>query len=679
VTLAPDTSAEQVIGELRRQFERQLYQGATARAHAKGRKDASKTDVRAEYRKRHRPTGSVPRALAALKRSRVGRLAAAIFSLARLAIAIAAFGLILLEFRPPQSPGVARILHYADALLAGYGVVQEVADRLRKRSDRDADASGQADTSPRAEGAPSLVTPDSGPVSEQLRRCSGRMAHNVLEQARPATATGEKTREPSPAEIRSAWSALEIPLSPPAPERRASRSLKALAVRGVAIVGVAAIFYATFTLVLRRISLSHYWQAGLILLTFFALYLTLVNAPRAITAVWHGLSTLPSKVAGQAGWLAGIPGLITSRRSTHTEQPLRERRSGRRLTSSWAASVESTADRLEGDLLRASQSQPFAAERTDYQAAQHALHKARDFAKRPDLTGGGPASWLGRPWRRAADWWTGYHFDMARAELHTARQALLQIEGEEEVKSHLADMAAAVVSELTAGDLRINAYLKTLDLLAPAGRQITPGDRAQLREIRKVCDDADDSWHADARSFRNALILAGSFLILVLAVVAVAAALDQSFRTVFAPPSGAVASAWYVLEIELIASLSGLTGAVLALRHYSGFRRTYGLPSAQAILKGSTAAVLGLLGVILMRSGIVPRLKLHSTVQIFGVAIIFGFAQYLFTRLLDQRARDVLKSAGPGNDRSVPPRIPAGSQETSLVTTESPANRRRRA
>jgi hypothetical protein len=131
-----------------------------------------------------------------------------------------------------------------------------------------------------------------------------------------------------------------------------------------------------------------------------------------------------------------------------------------------------------------------------------------------------------------------------------------------------------------------------------------------------------------------------------------------------------------VLEIELIASLSGLTGAVLSLRNYTGFAWTYGLPFVQALLKGSTGAATGLFGVVLVLSGVVTSLKLSSQWEVFAVAIIFGYAQYLFTRVIDQKAVDVLKNASSRNDPSVAAQVPAGTLSPSFVTTpvQSPAN-----
>ena len=129
-----------------------------------------------------------------------------------------------------------------------------------------------------------------------------------------------------------------------------------------------------------------------------------------------------------------------------------------------------------------------------------------------------------------------------------------------------------------------------------------------------------------------------------------------------------------MLELELIASLSGLTGAVLSLRNYIGFQYAYGLPFVQAFLKGTTGAATGLFGVLLVRSAITGSLTLKPGASAFVVAVIFGYAQYLFTRLVDQQANTVLKSAGSRSDPSNTPSVPPGGDAPALLTT-SPAPR----
>lgn len=154
--------------------------------------------------------------------------------------------------------------------------------------------------------------------------------------------------------------------------------------------------------------------------------------------------------------------------------------------------------------------------------------------------------------------------------------------------------------------------------------------------------------------------------------VALIAGGDKGFRSVFAG-SGAAPGGWYVFELELIASLAGLTSAVLALRSYTGFQFTYGLPFVQAWLKGGLGAATGLMGVLLVQSGVISSLKPQSGGGVMATAIIFGSAQYLFTRLVDQHAQGILQSAGSPNDPATDPRTPAGVTPPDLATISASA------
>jgi IPT/TIG domain-containing protein len=341
------------------------------------------------------------------------------------------------------------------------------------------------------------------------------------------------------------------------------------------------------------------------------------------------------------------------------------------LVPGWVASVRSTADRLAGELAQTSCQDPPPYYATICQTVEKAIHQACEHASRRGLiVRNRPFKRLRSMWRRIADWWTGGEVDQAWAQLHTAAQFLLVIQAPDVVKSQLADMAAAVLTALDAEDVRRKDYLQTLQILAPPGRDICLADRVQLRAIRQACDSSADGGHADARAFRNTLMLVGSLLAAVLSVVAIIASLDPGFRSIFAAAQ-THPGRWYVFELELIASLSGLTGAVLSLQSYSGFQYTYGLPWVQAFLKGTTGAATGLLGVLLVRSGITGSLTLKAGAGTFVVAVVFGYAQYLFTRLVDQQAKDVLKSAGSRSDPGITPSVPKGGDPPDLLTTST--------
>jgi hypothetical protein len=234
--------------------------------------------------------------------------------------------------------------------------------------------------------------------------------------------------------------------------------------------------------------------------------------------------------------------------------------------ATWMAEVRSTARRLEAELHRTDYDRMNSGQQADYVAICHAIDTAKRCAEwSPPRPAGQHLASVRQLWRRTVSWWTGGEIDLAYSALHTAGQILLSVEQEDAVKAHIPDMAVAVAADFRPSDLRVRGYLKTLEILAHPDRRIGDSDRAQLRAIRQACDSAEASAHCAARTFRNTLVVMGALLTALLAGVAGLGWADQSFRAVFAAagemprPSG-----WYVPELEVIASLSGLASAALA-------------------------------------------------------------------------------------------------------------------
>jgi hypothetical protein len=105
------------------------------------------------------------------------------------------------------------------------------------------------------------------------------------------------------------------------------------------------------------------------------------------------------------------------------------------------------------------------------------------------------------------------------------------------------------------------------------------------------------------------------------------------------------AKRWDIVIVELV----GLTAAAIAgagaIRKLRGSSEKYGLLAALAALKLPTGAVTALLGLLLMRGQFVPGLSaLDTSAQILAWALVFGYAQQLFTRLVDQQGQTVLDS-----------------------------------
>jgi hypothetical protein len=113
----------------------------------------------------------------------------------------------------------------------------------------------------------------------------------------------------------------------------------------------------------------------------------------------------------------------------------------------------------------------------------------------------------------------------------------------------------------------------------------------------------------------------------------------------------------------IVVELVGLTAAAIAtaaaIRRIKGSSERYGLPVALAALKLPTGAVTAFLGLLLMRGQFVPGLSaLDTSAQILAWALVFGYAQQLFTRLVDQQGQTVLDNVR-GADRPQPAPSPS--------------------
>lgn len=100
-----------------------------------------------------------------------------------------------------------------------------------------------------------------------------------------------------------------------------------------------------------------------------------------------------------------------------------------------------------------------------------------------------------------------------------------------------------------------------------------------------------------------------------------------------------------LVVVMLIGLIAATVAAAASIRTIKGSSERYGIPLALAMLKLPTGAVTAFLGLMLMRGNFVPGLSaLDSTAQIVAWALVFGFAQELFTRFVDQQGHSVLNT-----------------------------------
>jgi xanthosine utilization system XapX-like protein len=101
-----------------------------------------------------------------------------------------------------------------------------------------------------------------------------------------------------------------------------------------------------------------------------------------------------------------------------------------------------------------------------------------------------------------------------------------------------------------------------------------------------------------------------------------------------------------ILLVEFIGFLSAALAGALAIRNIQGGPDYYGIVLALVALKFPAGAITALLGVVLIGAGFVPNIDtLDSSAQIIAWAIAFGYAQQMFTGIVDRQARTVLEQS----------------------------------
>jgi hypothetical protein len=111
-----------------------------------------------------------------------------------------------------------------------------------------------------------------------------------------------------------------------------------------------------------------------------------------------------------------------------------------------------------------------------------------------------------------------------------------------------------------------------------------------------------------------------------------------------------------LLVVELVGLTAAAVAAAAAIRRLKGSSERYGLPAALAALKLPTGAITAFLGLLLMRGQFVPGLSaLDTSAQILAWALVFGYAQQLFTRLVDQQGQTVLNNVRQADNPQTSP------------------------
>ncbi|MBM7807643.1 hypothetical protein JOD57_003480 [Geodermatophilus bullaregiensis] len=262
--------------------------------------------------------------------------------------------------------------------------------------------------------------------------------------------------------------------------------------------------------------------------------------------------------------------------------------------------------------------------------------------------------------RRLTNWWRGTLVETAYRHMHAAEVQLVEVAGLEELRAEIRPAVARANAALNREDLRQRTVDDFRQYATVA--QLRPRLSATMRDSFAVLDGR----HAQLRSFRNILLMSALLVSVLMAVTVAVVAMYPSVlplcfpREVVDTSTGAAVAREAgvncptrsavtgpqnadVLVVAFLGLLGGALAAAASIRNLKGTTSPYDVPVAVATLKVPLGALTAVLGLIAIRGDFVPGLSaLDSQVQILAYALVFGFAQQLLTRLLDQRAQTLL-------------------------------------
>ena len=318
----------------------------------------------------------------------------------------------------------------------------------------------------------------------------------------------------------------------------------------------------------------------------------------------------------------------------------------------WVQRAVVEADRLELEVEAARQRRLTREQETIADGVTEIIAAARRAALREDPK---PHWWT--------NWWRGTLVETAYLNLHSARAQLVDLYDEFELQAEVPTALARAQATLHRDDPRRTAAVQLL--------KADPFDPDRARPVlRRLIDDSyekSDLEHAQLRSFRNIVVISALLMLALVVATVIVIARNPSWLPLCFTGSGANPAQVCptstgsigprgadIIMIAVLGALGGTLSSAVSIRNLKGTSTPYDVPVALGFLKVPLGAFTAILALVAIRGGFVPGLTdLDSQEQILAYALVFGFAQQLLSRLLDQRAQTLMEGL-PGGTGAEP-------------------------
>jgi hypothetical protein len=266
-------------------------------------------------------------------------------------------------------------------------------------------------------------------------------------------------------------------------------------------------------------------------------------------------------------------------------------------------------------------------------------------------------------YRRFRSWWSGTSTEAAYKNLHYAEASLARLYEPVEIRAELPDAVRRASAALAADDPTRLSGLRALAADGDGGRPCyTP---EELSVLIGLGHEAADRQRARLRTFRNVLLMGCLITALLVAFFTVFCAFfpssvplcfiqnpppQDSAGIAIACPTGQSTlagnrqpSGMDVLVLVIIGTIGGVLSSIVFIRGLYANSTPYNVAVPLALLKVPTGALAAVVGMMLVAGDFVPGFSaIDKQPQILAYSLLFGFAQQLFTGILDRRAKTLI-------------------------------------
>ena len=259
------------------------------------------------------------------------------------------------------------------------------------------------------------------------------------------------------------------------------------------------------------------------------------------------------------------------------------------------------------------------------------------------------------PYRRLRDWWTGSCVEATYKNLHYAEATLARLYDPADVRFAVPDALRRAKDALADDDPTRRAAMRMLTTVEDRKVEC-PCSATELSEIIAVGHEAADKSRARLHTFRNVLLVStvvsalalGLFVLLTWFTpewVPMCFKEKPSDLDYIACPTGAGPrpSGGDVLIVALLGLLGGGLSSAVFVRGLYVSSTPYNVAVPLALLKLPAGALVAIAGVLLLAGNFVPGFSvIDQQSQILSYAFVLGFAQQMFTKMIDSRAEKLI-------------------------------------